>query len=180
MDYLHISGRKFELTDAIKEYASNAIEGLKKYNLDLIGANIVISGDEKKGKKGFSVEFNINLAKKGSVVIKQKDKDVYAAIDLAIDRAKKVLRRHHDKLIDRQHVSLEEVEAQKILEEVEQNSKDSMDEIIPIELDLYKPLEAEEALILLKESAKSFFVFIDKEGNKRVLFKKGENLYGIY
>ena len=46
-----ITGRHFELTDAIKAYADALIDGLSKYNLDIISANIVIAADEKHGKK---------------------------------------------------------------------------------------------------------------------------------
>ena len=68
-----------------------------------------------------------------TVVIKQKDKDLYAAIDLASERAKKVLRRHHDKVTSKKGKGEDdsEVEAIKAIEGV--------DEIVPMELDLYKP-----------------------------------------
>jgi putative sigma-54 modulation protein len=92
-----IVGRHFELTDPIKDFTANAIETLKKYNLDIISTNVIIDAEEKNGKKGYAVEFTINVAKLETIVIKQKDKDVYAAIDVAIDRASKVLRRQHDK-----------------------------------------------------------------------------------
>jgi len=52
-----ITGKHFELTDTIKAYVDAALEGLKKYNLDIISANVVISADERNGKKGFIVEF---------------------------------------------------------------------------------------------------------------------------
>ncbi|MDD3592946.1 MAG: HPF/RaiA family ribosome-associated protein, partial [Sulfurovum sp.] len=64
-----ITGRHFELTDPIKTYAEAAIEGLNKYNLDIISANTVISANERNGKKGFSTEFIINLKDKNTLVI---------------------------------------------------------------------------------------------------------------
>ena len=111
-----IVGRHFELTEPIKEFTENAINTLKKYNLDIISTTALIDADEKNGKHGFTVEFTINVAKTETIVIKQKGKDVYAAIDIAIDRAQKVLRRHHDKIIsttrrvERPEVIEEEVE----------------------------------------------------------------------
>lgn len=178
---MSVVGRQFELTDAIKAHIESAVESLKKYNLDIISTRVVVSADEKNGKKGYTVEFTINLPQKNTVVIKQKDKDVYAAIDLAVDRAQKVLRRHHDKMTDHRvkqptdiaNVSIEEIANADIAEQ-------DVDEIVPMELDLYKPLEIEEALQMLKESNKQFLIFIDKDDKTRVLFKRKDNKFGLY
>lgn len=172
-----IVGKQFELTDSIKEYIDNAIESLNKYNLDIISARALISADEKKGKKGFSVEFAINLAHLNTIVIKQKDKDLYAAIDLAIERAKKVLRRHHDKKISAK-IRVDDDFAQ--TEPMSKEEAEGIDEIIPMELELYKPMEIEEALEKLKSSDMQFFVFNDIDAKMRVIYKRTDDTYGLY
>lgn len=173
-----IVGKQFELTEAIKSYIDSAVESLNKYNLDIISARTVVSADEKKGRKGFSVEFSINLAYLNTVVIKQKDKDLYAAIDIAIERAKKVLRRQHDKVISARN----KVEPQAIHEaQISQETHDEgVDEIVPMELELYKPMEIEEALEKLKSSEMQFFVFNDIDAKMRVIYKRADNSYGLY
>ncbi len=178
---MSLVGRQFELTDAIKAHIQSAVESLKKYNLDIISTRVVVSADEKNGKKGYTVEFTINLPQKNTVVIKQKDKDVYAAIDLAVDRAQKVLRRHHDKVTDHRVTKLEEIANMNMQELVaHEESEEDTDEIVPMELDLYKPLEIEEALNLLKESNKHFLIFNDKDDKTRVLYKRKDNKFGLY
>ncbi len=172
-----IVGKQFELTESIKSYIDGAIESLTKYNLDIISARSLISADEKKGKKGFSVEFAINLAHLNTIVIKQKDKDLYAAIDLAIERAKKVLRRHHDKNISlRNKADKTDI----VTTEDETQSVEGADEIIPMELELYKPMEIEEALEKLKSSDMQFYVFNDIDAKMRVIYKRGDGTYGLY
>ncbi|MBP1682081.1 MAG: putative ribosomal subunit interface protein [Proteobacteria bacterium] len=131
----------------------------------------VISADEKNGKKGFNVEFAINMAHKNTVVIQQKDKDVYAAVDLAVERAKKVLRRHHDKITN---YKAEELIA------VEENSEGSDDEIVPMRLNSYKPVEVEDAMNELKASDRQFIVFHDMEDKFRVMYKKTDGRFGLY
>lgn len=167
-----IVGKQFDLTDPIKAYIDSAVDALGKYNLDIISVRTVISADEKNGKKGFNVEFAINMAHKNTVVIQQKDKDVYAAIDLAIERAKKVLRRHHDKITTFKQT--EEAPA-----EIE-NTEGSEDEIVPMRLDSYKPIEIEEAMNQLKASDKQFLVFHDMEDKFRVMYKKTDGRFGLY
>lgn len=166
-----IVGKQFDLTDSIKAHIDGAVESLKKYNLDVISVRTVISADEKNGKKGFSVEFAINMAHKNTVVIQQKDKDVYAAVDLAIERAKKVLRRHHDKITN--HKKAEIIE-----EEI--NIEGSDDEIVPMRLDSYKPIEVEDAMNELKASDKQFMIFHDMEDKFRVMYKKSDGRFGLY
>ena len=78
-----IVGKQFELTDAIKNYIEDGFYALGKYNLDIISIRAVITADEKKGKKGFGVELVINLAHLDTVVVKQKEKDLYAEIGRA-------------------------------------------------------------------------------------------------
>lgn len=104
------TGRHFELTTPIKTYAANAIDSLGKYHLDIISVGTVIAANEKRGKKGFAVEFIINLKNKNTIVITQVDKDVYAAIDIAIERAKKKLRRHSERIKTHKIPSLKRME----------------------------------------------------------------------
>ena len=174
-----IVGRKIELTDSIKEHIDTLINSLNKYNLEIISAKTVIAADEKNGKKGFSVEYIINLKNKNSVVITQKDKDVYAAADLAIERVKKVLRRHADKIKNKKHTSHEEIDAMPILED--ERYANNEDEIVPMDLELHKPLEIEEAIKALKEDKKrQFIVFNDMESKLRVMYKRADGKFGLY
>ncbi len=175
-----IVGRHLELTDAIKNHIESVLGSLEKYHLDIISAKAIVSSEEKNGKKGFTVEFTINLPHKSTIVIKQKDKDVYAAADLAIDRAHKVLSRHHDKITDHKVTTLEELGAKQILEDEHEEAHGSDDEIVPTDLDLHKPLEIEEALSTLKSSRQQFLVFNDIDGRMRVIYKRSDNKYGLY
>ena len=171
-----IAGKQFELTDSIKAYVQTAVDTLGKYNLDIISVRTVVSADENGGKKGFSIEFAINMAHKNTIVIQQKDKDVYAAIDLAIERAKKVLRRHHDKI--NSYKNVEGINALPVHEETEDTGSD--DEIVEMHLDSFKPLEIEEAMHQLKDSDKQFFVFNDKQEKLRVMYKKTDGRFGLF
>ncbi|MGP1486172.1 MAG: ribosome hibernation-promoting factor, HPF/YfiA family [Campylobacter sp.] len=172
-----IVGKQFELTDSIKNYIENAFETLGKYNLDIISSRCVVSADEKNGKKGFGVEFVLNLAHKDTVVIKHKDKDLYAAVDLAVERASKVLRREHDKNTT---VKNKDDDKEKLANISSQTPPIDIDEIVPNELELYKPLQIEEALERLKNSDAIFYVFNDMDAKMRVLYKRSDGKFGLY
>ena len=173
-----ITGRHFELTETIKAYADAAVEGLNKYHLDIISASTIIAANEKQGKKGFAVEFIVNLKDKNTIVITQVDKDVYGAIDLAIERVKKSLRRHADKIKGHKIMSFKDLggEAEAVAElETEEI------EIVPMDLELHKPLDFDEAIEALKaEKKRQFIVFNDTEGLMRVMYKRADGKFGLY
>ena len=173
-----MTGRNIELTDAIKEHIAASVETLKKFNLDIISVNVIVSTQSKKGKDHSVVEYVINLAHKNTIVIKQSDEDLYVAIDLAASRAQKAMRRLHDKESDHQKVGLNEIKAEAI--SVKEAVEEMEDEIIPVELDLYKPREVEDVLNDLKESGKMFEIFADNEQKTRVLYKRNDGKFGLY
>ena len=170
-----ITGRHFELTEPIKNYAEAAVDVLDKYNLDITMANTVISSSEKKG---FTVEFIVNLKDRNTIVITQNDKDVYAAIDLAIERMKKSLRRHADKIKGHRITSFKDLGVD--AEAVSDLAPEEI-EIVPMDLELHKPMDFDEAIDMLKEEKKrQFIVFNDSEGLMRVMYKRADGKFGLY
>lgn len=176
-----IVGRHVELTDAIKDYINSSIEVFKKFNLDIISVNSIISQEEKHGKKAFSFEFTLNIAHLDTLVVKQKDKDLYSAIDIAVDRVSKALRRHHDKIAAHKATKLSEVVSSEIQDQIALELEKLEEEIMPVRLTSYKPIDIEEALEELKGSDAVFKVFYDKDNNMRVLYKSSiAGKFGLY
>jgi putative sigma-54 modulation protein len=175
---ISMTGRHLELTDAIKAHITASIETLGKFNVEIISTNVIVSTQTKKGKEHSVVEFVINLAHKNSIVIKQNDQDLYAAIDLATSRAQKALRRVHDRDTEHHKVGLNEVKAENV--DVKEAAESMEDEIVPVHLDLYKPREVEDVLQDIKENKKLFEIFIDNEGKTRVLYKRNDGRFGLY
>ncbi len=101
-----IRTKDITLTDHTKAHIEGAIEQFKKFNLDITTVNVII----EKEKQGVSVEFDMHIAHASPVVIKQSDDDLDAAIDLAIDRASKALRRLHDKVTSHGNESIKDME----------------------------------------------------------------------
>lgn len=175
---ISLTGRGVDLTDAIKEHIATSIETLSKFHMDIISVNVIASAQTKKGKEHSAVEFVINLAHKNSIVISQNDGDLYTAIDLATARAQKAMRRMHDRDTSHHKVGLNEIKAETV--DVKAATEAMEDEIVPVELELYKPREVEDVLNDLKESGKQFEIFIDHEGKTRVLHKRNDGRFGLY
>lgn len=169
---ISIVSKHIDLTDALKGHIENQLHQLEKYHLDIVGVRAIASSAEKNGKKGFEIEFVIQLGGRDSVVIRQHDKDLYAAIDLATERAKKALRRYHDKLKNHKH---EKPVVPALVVETEEAS----DEIVEMALD-GKPMTIEEAAAQLRSSDELFVVFHDPDGEMRILFKRKDGKLGLY
>jgi len=90
---VQIRAKDITLNDATKAHIESAIETFSKFGLDITTVNATVASE----KKGVSVEFDIHVAHAQPVVINQSDDVLDAAIDLAIDRASKALRRLHTK-----------------------------------------------------------------------------------
>lgn len=103
---VQIRAKDVTLNDNTKAHIESAIEAFKKFGLDITTVNVVIGAE----KKGVNVEFDIHIAHAQPVVINQQDDVLDAAIDLAIDRASKALRRLHTKVTDNKKGSLKDLE----------------------------------------------------------------------
>lgn len=176
---ISLTGRRVELTESIKEHMMSSIDTLNKYNLDIISVSAVASMQERR--RGLTIEFTLNLANKNTIVIKQRDDDLYAAIDIAIGRAQKALRRLNDRNNDHRNKGLNEAKKEAHGEiDLSQVQEAIEDEIVPVELDLYKPRETADVLEDLKESKKQFEIYNDNDGKTRVLYKRSDGRFGLY
>jgi putative sigma-54 modulation protein len=104
---IQIRAKDVSLTQNAREHIQSAIEVFQKFGLELTSVHCNL----KSEKKGINVEFDIHIAHAQPVVINQSDDDLDAAIDLAIDRASKALRRLHTKMTEHSSTSLRDLEA---------------------------------------------------------------------
>ncbi len=161
-----IVGRHIDITDGMKASINGVIEDIQKYNLDIISSKVIVE-ENKKGE--FKVEFNVIVADKGSVVITQKDKDFYKAVEVAKDRLEKVLRRYHDKIV-----------SHRVKQEIPVVVTEEEDELVPVDLVAEKPMSVDEALAEFKQTNEVFMVFKDLEGDTRVLYRRKDGKFGLY
>ncbi|RLC48024.1 MAG: ribosome-associated translation inhibitor RaiA [Candidatus Cloacimonadota bacterium] len=96
-----ITARHFEITDAIKTYAETSVRRLKKYFENIIYVDIVLSIEKIRN----IAEINLHY-KKADLISKAEEKDMYKAIDVAVEKMEKQIKRHLSKI--RTHPNKEE------------------------------------------------------------------------
>ncbi|MBU1641853.1 ribosome-associated translation inhibitor RaiA [bacterium] len=105
---IQIRTKDITLSDHTKAHIDAAIGQFSKFGLEITTANVVLT----KEKNGVGVEFEFHIAHNTPVVINQSDKDLDAAIDMAIERASKALRRMHDRNTDHRNTSVKDLEVE--------------------------------------------------------------------
>lgn len=103
---VQVHAKDLTLNASTKAHIESAIDSFTKYSLEITSVNVHVQAE----KKGVSIEFDIRIAHSEPVIINQSDDNLDAAIDLAIDRATKALRRLHDKVISHKSASIRDLE----------------------------------------------------------------------
>lgn len=97
-----ITGRHFDVTDALKNYINAKLNRLDRFAQDIISAHVVLNLE----KNAHVAEFNIKL-KKSHINIVERNQNLYAAVDRAIVRLKKLLIRHEEKIKSHRHKKIQ-------------------------------------------------------------------------
>ena len=94
---IKVTGKNIEITDAIREYIEKRCERLEKFEGKNTDVNVVCSIE----REDQIVEIQINHD--GEFLrVEEKNADLYASIDLAMDRAERQLRKEKEKIRKKQ------------------------------------------------------------------------------
>lgn len=168
-----IRGDKLKITDAMKNYINEKISKLDKYleNSDSVRASVVV----KVRNRMDIVEITIPL-KSFILRSEEEQEDFYAAVDIAIDKLERQIRKNKTKLMAKQEkkvydfafTSFEE-------EEYEDNKKIEKRKTIEV-----KPMDEEEAILQMELIGHQFYMYKDCNSNKyAVVYKRKDGSYGI-
>ncbi len=163
-----IRGQKLEVTDAIRDYAVSKIDKMEKYfeNPDEVSVKVVFSIRGREQKVEITIN-SINFDLRSEV----SHSDMYAAIDLAVDKLEQQMRKFKSKLMskDRVEIVYDDIIDDDVLEEVVKRKKVYL-----------KPMDEEEAIMQMELLGHTFFVFKDIKTEKvNVLYKRLDGAYGV-
>jgi ribosome hibernation promoting factor len=96
---IKISSKHIQVTPAIEEYASKKIEKFPRYFNRVQQVEVVID----KARNGYSVEIITDVEHHESFVATSTHEDLYACLDLGIDRSLRQLKDHKSRLRDNKH-----------------------------------------------------------------------------
>jgi len=94
-----VTGRSERITSREKTHAEEKIQKLERYFNGITRIEIVLNQNAELAE----AELVISVKKGSQIVCRTQDKDLYAAIDLVLDKAEILLTRHKEKVRQHQH-----------------------------------------------------------------------------
>lgn len=176
MNY-NIRGKNIEVTKSIREYVEKKISKLNKYfdtpPTSDVHVNLSVYNDEQK------IEVTIPMP---NLLLRAEEQhaDLYAAIDLVVDKLERQIRKHKTKVNRkfRQKGIRDFIFTEPETEE-EKNDKDKI-EIVRVKRFDLKPMDSEEAVLQMDMLGHNFFVFTNAETNDiNVVYKRKDGKYGL-
>ena len=172
---IYVRGDKIKVTKAIQEYAQEKLGRIEKYLGDSKNVRATVMVNVKGHRQ--KVEVTIPLK---SVILRAEEtrEDLYAAIDVVVDKLERQIRKNKTKL---QSKKMQEVFSRDFMfEAFEKVEEENADKIVKRKKIEVKPMSEEEAIIQMELLEHQFFIFKDAETNNvAVVYKRNEGNYGI-
>ncbi|WP_017472509.1 ribosome hibernation-promoting factor, HPF/YfiA family [Amphibacillus jilinensis] len=178
----NIRGENIEVTGAIKSYIEKKVSKLERYfqtpPTSDVNVNLSVYNDEQE------IEVTIPMP---NLLLRAEEKhtDLYAAIDLVVDKLERQIRKYKTKINRRtrqkgapKHV-FAEMEKDLIDESSETFEDEGLDIVRTKRFDL-KPMDSEEAVLQMDMLGHSFYVFTNAEsGDTNVVYRRHDGKYGL-
>ena len=171
---IDIRGDKVKVTDAIKKQITEKLGKLDQYfeNPEELKAYVVIRVKNKEQ----TIEVTIPTPK-FTLRSETSEEDLYAAIDLTIDKLERQIRKNKTKMRRKFKDVLQYEMMNDLPEEEEEEANSKIVRRKTIEL---RPMDEEEAILQMELIEHDFFIFknVDTD-NVAVLYKRKDGSYGI-
>lgn len=176
---LIITARHFELTDEIRAYVETEVQRLERDSFRLHTGHVILEVESHGNRQSAEIMVHADTSQ---YMAKSQSHDMYISIDEAIEKLKRQLEKHREKVIDyHQHRGHYNHEHQKMEYEYDDIDEEE-DEIEIVEVDYeLKPMSVEEGALQLKMNPKNLFlVFINARTERvNVLYRRRDRSYGL-
>lgn len=169
---IKVIGKNIEVTNAIKDYVEDKADRLEKFENENTELTVVCSVEREEQIVELQLSHNGDFTK-----IEERNNDLYASIDLALDRLERQMRKDKEKKADKnKDASLKD----KLLNMVSKSATSAEGEITKTKCYEIKPISIEDAKLELSSSDDMFLVFIDASSKKvNVLYKRNDATFGL-
>jgi putative sigma-54 modulation protein len=171
---LSITFRHVEPVEALKGYAVEKVDRLKKYFDGVVDGHVILGQEKIRHTAEVTLQangFRVNA--------KEQSSDFYTAIDSVVDKLERQLKRYKEKL--KRHKPLTNRERRSLQERI--YAYESFEEAAPrvIETQHYTtvPMTIDEAVMEMDLTDRSFMVFNDDDGKVKVVYRREDGHYGL-
>jgi putative sigma-54 modulation protein len=168
--------RHMEPSDALKSYAEEKLERVRKYIDEPIVAQVFMTVEKIR----HAAEVTIT-AKGITIKASEETNDMYSAVDAVVDKIERQLRRYKERI--KEHKPAADVRERQIRKSVvEAASLETRREPVVIRTKTFsiKPMSVEEAVMQMDLLHKDFLVFTDAATeNINVIYRRKDGDYGL-
>jgi putative sigma-54 modulation protein len=177
----NIRGENIEVTPAIRDYVESKIEKVERYFNDELSANANVNLKVYNNNQT-KVEVTIPM-KNLTLRAEERHNDMYAAVDLIIDKLERQIRKHKTKVNRRfrtnEGAGLYFANVSHSHGEAEATGDEEYSIIRTKQFEL-KPMDQEEAILQMNMLGHDFYVFTDAESNgTNIVYKRKDGKYGL-
>ncbi|MDD3187178.1 MAG: ribosome-associated translation inhibitor RaiA [Bacilli bacterium] len=171
---IKVRGEKVKITPAIDSYVKEKLGKLDKYfeNPDVMSASVLVR------IRGVEQIVEVTIPIKNAVLrAEERCKDLYATIDLVVDKLERQIRKNKTKIKKKKNrVLLPEFN----LDFDEEDTEEVKNKIVKEKTIDTKPMSKEEAILQMELVGHDFFVFKDDVSlNVCVVYKRRDGNYGV-
>ncbi len=169
---VNVMGRHIEVTEALRQYATDKFNRLEKYLPKEVQVVITLSVVKKVHH---IAEASI---KSNGVLIQasEETEEMYSAIDLLIEKIERRVRRYKEKLVDHKH----QTGRSETSSASTPHPEDRIPQIIKTKRFDLKPMLPEEAVMQMELLDKDFFIFSNVgSGQVNVIYKRKDGNVGL-
>ena len=173
---IKIHGDKVKITKAMSDYIEEKIGKLDKYldNSSNVRASVIV---KVKNDHDQRVEITIPLK---SIILRSEEtqEDFYAAVDKAIDKLERQVRKNKTKLTSKQSKNSYGFDFSNIDIEDEELLEDK--KVVKHKTISVKPMSEDEAILQMELLGHQFYMYRDSETNNPALvYKRNDGNYGV-
>ena len=180
-----VSGRKMNVTPAIKDYVDEKIgRALEVFDSAAMDAEVVLR-TEKNPAISLNAICEVTVNAKGAVIrVAESAEDMYAAIDLASDKVARQLRKYKTRIVERRggrgsirHLQPDELDIPDVIPTEPEEDDDLLVRLKEVEME---PMPEEHALVQTDLLGHDFFVYFDQDAHQiQVIYHRKNGGYGI-
>ena len=172
-----VTFRHMESSDAVRSYVEEKLARVKKYIDEPIDAQVVLSVQKKIYHRA-----EVTMVAKGLTMKSMEEKDdMYAAIDLMVDKIERQLKKYKEKLKEHKGTTANQRLVEKsIISGSSVDDGGGNPEIIRSHSFFVKPMSVEEAVMQMDLLDKEFLVFTDDHSEEmNVVYRRKDGNYGL-
>jgi putative sigma-54 modulation protein len=176
MGDVSVTFRHLEATAALREYAVEKASKIRNYFGEPNEITIVLSSEKHR----YTAEITLK-AGRITANAKEETEDLYSAVDIAVDKVDRQIKKHKDKIKHHKQGSMpQEITSRYNILSSKSIEENEQPKIIKTENVFAKPMSLEEAVLQLKLLKNDFLVFINASTAKiNVIYHRKDGDYGL-